>query len=99
MDSFAEVKSLKKKIEQTKGTRSFPLVLVANKCDLEKERAVTKEEGQAMATEFGGCPFIETSAKLGLNCTEAFNLIIRQIRKTEQKAQGEEVAQKKFLCC
>jgi hypothetical protein len=35
---------------------------VANKCDLEGERKVSKEEGQKLAIEYGNIPFIEVSA-------------------------------------
>jgi hypothetical protein len=33
---------------------------------------VTFEEGQRLAEELGGLPFLETSAKLGINVDKAF---------------------------
>ena len=48
----------------------FPMVMVANKCDLEKERQVSTMEGYAMAKKIG-CPFVETSAKQRINVDEA----------------------------
>ena len=41
---------------------NIPIVLVGSKIDLEENRVVTFEEGQAFATQ-RGWPFIEVSAK------------------------------------
>lgn len=38
------------------------MVLVGNKCDLEEERAVGKDQGINLARQFN-CAFMETSAK------------------------------------
>ena len=42
------------------------MVLVGNKCDLEDERVVGKEQGLNLAHQFG-CTFLETSAKAKIN--------------------------------
>ena len=39
-----------------------PLILVGNKCDLEDERVVGREMGQALSRKWK-CSFLETSAK------------------------------------
>lgn len=39
------------------------MVLVGNKCDLEEERVVGKDQGNALAHQFN-CTFLETSAKV-----------------------------------
>lgn len=55
------------------------MIIVANKVDLAaKDRAVSKEEGQALATEFGAS-FLEVSAKQNLKVKEAFETLIRTI--------------------
>jgi small GTP-binding protein len=61
------------------------MVLIGNKCDLEKERKVSKEEGENLAQKYG-IPFYETSAKTGANVQEAFteslkNLSVKDIPK------------------
>jgi GTPase KRas protein len=48
-----------------------PMVLVANKSDLENERQVTTGEGQDLAKSFS-IPFMETSAKTRVNVEESF---------------------------
>ena len=45
------------------------IVLVGNKCDLEEDRAVTYEEANTLAKEWG-IPFLETSAKTCINDKE-----------------------------
>jgi hypothetical protein len=47
------------------------IMLVGNKCDLESKRAVSREEGQAFATQHG-LYFLETSAKTAVNVEQAF---------------------------
>ena len=54
-------------------------VLVGNKADLERDRTVPTEKGQALADEFG-IPFFETSAKSGENIEEAFSALIRNMK-------------------
>ena len=47
---------------------------------MDLEREVSTEEGQKLAEELG-VPFIETSAKSGLNIDEIFNDIVERIHK------------------
>jgi len=63
------------------------MVVVGNKCDLEGEREVSRQEGEALARSFG-CKFIETSAKSRLNVERAFYDIVREIRRYNREMQG-----------
>lgn len=45
------------------------MVLVGNKCDLEEERVVGKEQGINLARTFN-CAFMETSAKAKINVND-----------------------------
>jgi len=61
------------------------MILIGNKCDLEEERKVSKEEGENLAKKYG-ISFYETSAKTGANVQEAFteslkNLSVKDIPK------------------
>ena len=53
-----------------KDTDDVPMVLVGNKCDLEDERVVGKDQGMNMARQFGSCSFMETSAKAKIGVTD-----------------------------
>ncbi|KAE8623104.1 hypothetical protein XENTR_v10005495 [Xenopus tropicalis] len=77
-------------ILDTAGT--VPMILVGNKCDLEDERVVGKEQGQNLARQWNNCAFLESSAKSKINVNEIFYDLVRQInRKTpvEKKKPGK----------
>jgi len=46
-----------------------PMILVGNKCDLEDERVVGKDQGQGLARQWNSA-FLETSAKSKINVNE-----------------------------
>jgi len=79
-NSFDEILTFHQQILRVKDKDYFPVVIVANKCDLESERQVSSAEGRAMAKRFG-CPFVETSAKQRVNVDESFNDLVREIRR------------------
>lgn len=49
------------------------MILVGNKCDLEDERVVGKEQGQNLARQWCNCAFLESSAKSKINVNEVTN--------------------------
>eukprot|EP01113_Clastostelium_recurvatum_P040306 TRINITY_DN625_c0_g1_i1.p1 TRINITY_DN625_c0_g1~~TRINITY_DN625_c0_g1_i1.p1 ORF type:complete len:230 (+),score=22.82 TRINITY_DN625_c0_g1_i1:80-691(+) len=53
------------------------VILIANKTDLERERTISSQEGQDLATELG-ISYMETSAKSGLHVQDAFYSAVRQ---------------------
>jgi hypothetical protein len=55
------------------------MILVANKCDLDHLRKVSKEEGH-MLSNLLRIPYIETSAKNCINVDLAFHEAVRLIR-------------------
>lgn len=56
------------------------MVLAGNKCDLEDDRVVTKEQGSNLAQQWG-CAFLETSARKKINVDELFFNLVRQINQ------------------
>ncbi|KAH6996147.1 ras-like protein [Ilyonectria robusta] len=85
--SFEEITTFQQQILRVKDKDYFPMVVVGNKCDLENEREVTRQEGEALARSFG-CKFIETSAKSRINVDKAFYDIVREIRRYNREMQG-----------
>ncbi|KTW27121.1 Ras-like protein [Pneumocystis jirovecii RU7] len=79
-NSFEEIITFQQQILRVKDKDNFPMIIVANKCDLENERHVSQYEGRELAKYFR-CRFIETSAKQGINVEEAFYTLVREIRK------------------
>lgn len=76
--SFENIKTWIRNIEQH-ASNDVEKMILANKCDMEDKRVVTKEQGQKLASEFG-VKFMETSAKANINVEEAFNAIARAIK-------------------
>ncbi|XP_036429221.1 ras-related protein Rab-26 [Colossoma macropomum] len=60
------------------------LMLLGNKADSTHERVVKREEGEKLAKEFG-VPFMETSAKSGLNVELAFTAAAKELKYREMK--------------
>ncbi|KAJ3744109.1 ras protein, partial [Lentinula detonsa] len=85
-NSFEEISTFHQQILRVKDQDTFPVVVVANKCDLEYERQVGMNEGRDLARHFN-CKFIETSAKVRINVDQAFTDLVREIRKYNKEQQ------------
>jgi len=86
--SFELVTKFQQKIFMVKDEEEyFPMVIVGNKCDLDDQREVTKDEGEELAKTIG-CPFFETSAKARINVEECFVECVREIRKRREESGG-----------
>jgi len=85
-NSFEEISTFHQQILRVKDKDTFPVVVVANKCDLEYERQVGMNEGRDLARHFN-CKFIETSAKQRINVDEAFSQLVREIRRYNKEQQ------------
>jgi len=60
-------------------------MLIGNKCDLPPEtREVPSTEGEQLAKTKLFCPFMETSAKTGLNVVKAFEDLAKLIKDTKK---------------
>uniref|UniRef100_A0A8B9HPJ4 Ras-related protein Rap-1b n=1 Tax=Astyanax mexicanus TaxID=7994 RepID=A0A8B9HPJ4_ASTMX len=65
--TFNDLQDLREQILRVKDTEDVPMILVGNKCDLEDERVVGKEQGQNLARQWNHCAFLESSAKSKIN--------------------------------
>ncbi|XP_040829487.1 ras-related protein Rab-26 isoform X2 [Ochotona curzoniae] len=64
------------------------LMLLGNKVDSTQERVVKREDGEKLAKEYG-LPFMETSAKTGLNVELAFTAIAKELRQRSLETPSE----------
>ncbi len=85
--SFEEIVTFQQQILRVKDKDYFPVIVVANKCDLEQDRQVSQQEGRDLAKQFG-CRFIEASAKQRINVDEAFYNLVREIRRYNKEQAG-----------
>ncbi|KAK9357068.1 ras family-domain-containing protein [Lipomyces doorenjongii] len=77
--SFNNIRNWFSNVEQH-ASEGVNKLLIGNKCDWEEKRAVSTEQGKALANELG-IPFIEASAKANINVEEAFVSLARQIKQ------------------
>ncbi|KAJ8249759.1 hypothetical protein COCON_G00229750 [Conger conger] len=70
--TFNDLQDLREQILRVKDTDDVPMILVGNKCDLDDERVVGKEQGQNLARQWNNCAFLESSAKSKINVNEIF---------------------------
>jgi GTPase SAR1 family protein len=75
-NSFDAVKDWLEELKRQTDCRF--IMLVGNKSDLESLRAVTRAEGQELASA-NDLLFMETSAKMSTNVDEAFSAVIKDI--------------------
>ena len=62
----------------------FPMILIGNKCDLQRQRAVSDEMVDELKSQLK-IPYLETSAKTRQNVEEAFYDLVRLIRNYQLK--------------
>uniref|UniRef100_A0A3B5A320 small monomeric GTPase n=1 Tax=Stegastes partitus TaxID=144197 RepID=A0A3B5A320_9TELE len=83
------------------------IMLLGNKVNMAAERVVKTEEGEKLAKEYG-VPFMETSAKTGVNVDLAFHAIAKELkhRATQQPNEPKfqihdyiESQKRKTGCC
>lgn len=77
--SFNNIRTWFANVEQH-ATEGVNKILIGNKCDWEEKRAVSTEQGQALADELG-IPFLEVSAKSNINIDKAFYSLAADIKK------------------
>ncbi|KAK6170708.1 hypothetical protein SNE40_019030 [Patella caerulea] len=78
--SFDEVYKFHKQILRVKDRDEFPMILVANKSDLENASVVSHDEGAEVARSLK-ISYIEASAKNRSNVDQSFYELVRIIRK------------------
>ncbi|CAK9785437.1 ras-domain-containing protein [Cutaneotrichosporon oleaginosum] len=78
--SFDMITSLHEKILDQGGLDRVPCVIVGQKVDLDKERRVSKAEGEALAKKLGAA-FLESSAKDNKNVDRAFEALLGEMQR------------------
>merc|ERR1712146_144077 len=95
--TFNDLPDLREQILRVKDCDDVPMVLVGNKCDLQDQRVITVESGKELAQKFGGCTFLEASAKTKVNVDKIFFELIRQINKLDDKSDRSSTKKKGCL--
>ncbi|KAF9936217.1 GTP-binding protein [Mortierella antarctica] len=77
--SFSNIRNWFSNIEQH-ASEGVNKILIGNKCDMPDKKVISKDQGQALADEFG-IKFLETSAKSNICVEEAFFSLARDIKR------------------
>lgn len=86
LNSFEHLDNWMKRIKEV--NEFMPLILVANKCDLQDERVISKDEGNDYAIR-NKITFIEASAYKDINVDLAFKKLCEEImRRFEERAKN-----------
>ena len=87
-NSFEEVKQLRESIINLRNTKKVPFVVAGNKCDMDaSHREVSKETAEKWCQSVK-IPHHETSAKTNVNVSEAFDSLVREVRRLKTKRSG-----------
>ena len=74
-------------------------IILGNKCDLESERKINKEEGDNLAKKYN-CQFFEVSAQNGKNIDKIFlclvQNILQDVNNSDSSRRGSEIDNKSF---
>jgi GTPase KRas len=97
--SMDEAIEIYEQITREKDSDHFPVILVANKCDLVHQRVVSRSDGQLLAKALG-CKYIESSAKLRDNIDRIFYELVLIIIDNEKPpvCPTEKSKMRKSLC-
>ncbi|XP_032769651.1 ras-related protein Rab-26 isoform X6 [Rattus norvegicus] len=95
-DSFDNIQAWLTEIQEY-AQQDVVLMLLGNKVDSTQERVVKREDGEKLAKHLAGSsylqeyglPFMETSAKSGLNVDLAFTAIAKELKQRSTKAPSE----------
>ncbi|CAG0891934.1 unnamed protein product [Cyprideis torosa] len=82
-ESLEDIAQYRQQILRVKDAEDVPMVLVGNKCDLQV-RSVNIGQAKRVAESYG-IPFIETSAKTRMGVDDAFDTLVREIRRYKQQ--------------
>lgn len=88
IDSLASFEALLPMYDQLLRVRnatpgSVPVLLVGNKCDLESQRQVSRQQAQALASRWQIPPPVETSARKNLNVSNTFMQLVEMTLTTK----------------
>jgi len=83
--SLEELVGIRDQILRVHRDKKVPIVVIGNKADMTKDRAVSQDEGWATADNFGAA-FLEVSAKNNIKVRDAFETLVRKVLSKNPKA-------------
>jgi len=87
--TLEELRDIREQILRVHPDKKVPMMVIGNKIDIQKDRAVSKEEGKALAEDFGA-GFLEVSAKENFKVKDAFQMLIKRILTKKPKLASQD---------
>ena len=99
-DSFNSTRMRYERIVKNKGRSNYSMIIVGNKCDLEAQRAVSREEAEKYCMGLG-VNFLETSALMKIYVKECFLCVAKGLLKQKfpEKYNEDQIVSKKKCYC
>ena len=99
-DSFNSTRMRYERIVKNKGRSNYAMIIVGNKCDLEKNRQVSREEAEKYCAGLG-VNFLETSALMKINVKESFLCVAKGLLKLKfpEMYNDKQIETKKKCYC
>ena len=94
-NSFEEAKLRYQRIVQNKGNNEYSIIIVGNKCDLENERKISKEEAEKYCSGLK-IKFLETSALKKINVRESFLYVAKNLIKMKLGNEDNDMKRRCF---
>ena len=91
-NSFLNIENWMTNIKE-ESSDTIPIILIGNKCDLDEQRKIQKEEGEQFANN-NNLKFFETSCKDGDNVENCFIELTKQIIERKKEKQFNPNTQK-----
>ena len=95
-ESFEYLKIKRELVLKGKNKKKFPMILVGNNQDLEKERKVSYKEAKDLADSWG-IEYLEASAKTKYNIKEVFEKLIQEIIADKKEKEKNKNKNKKCI--
>lgn len=86
--SFEQIARFHKQILRAKDRDEYPMIVLANKIDLDQQRVISVEEATRFARRLGDVRVMEASAKVRFNVDQAFHDLVRQIKQFRAIERG-----------
>jgi GTPase KRas protein len=94
-ESFEDIKVRYERIVQIKGKNNFCIIIVGNKCDLENQRKITKDEVEKFCSK-SKIKFLETSALNKINVKESFLYVAKSLIKVKLNNNDDKIKRRCF---
>lgn len=96
-NTLDELYNIHDQIIRVKDIIDIPIIVCGNKCDLEKDRIISLEDGVKFANDLN-CEHLETSAKESYNIDILFYSLIRKIYEYQQNLFNSGIKNKNNRC-